>query len=100
MSLLDGPSGLIISAPRESVEGWVDGDPEECGRQARVCVCSSSIDFGLCLASKSQTRVCATWEDPMRSIWKGHIRFLLVAIPIRVYNALEASERIQFNQLH
>lgn len=36
----------------------------------------------------------------MRSIWKGHIRFLLVAIPIRVYNALEASERIQFNQLH
>src|SRR4249920_2608467 len=37
---------------------------------------------------------------PMRSIWKGHIRFLLVAIPIRVYNAIEASERIQFNQLH
>src|ERR1044071_4108939 len=37
---------------------------------------------------------------PMRSIWKGHIRFLLVAIPIRVYNAIEASERVQFNQLH
>jgi len=36
----------------------------------------------------------------MRSIWKGHIRFLLVAIPIRVYNAIEASERIQFNPLH
>src|SRR5574341_267913 len=36
----------------------------------------------------------------MRSIWKGHIRFLLVAIPIRVYNAIEASERIQFNQMH
>ncbi len=36
----------------------------------------------------------------MRSIWKGHIRFLLVALPIRVYNAIEASERIQFNQLH
>jgi len=36
----------------------------------------------------------------MRPIWKGHIRFLLVAIPIRVYNAIEASERIQFNQLH
>jgi len=36
----------------------------------------------------------------MRSIWKGHIRFLLVAIPIRVYNAIEASERVQFNQLH
>ncbi len=36
----------------------------------------------------------------MRSIWKGHIRFLLVAIPVRVYNALETSEKIQFNQLH
>lgn len=36
----------------------------------------------------------------MRSIWKGHIRFLLVAIPVRIYNALETSERIQFNQLH
>jgi len=28
----------------------------------------------------------------MRSIWKGHIRFLLVAIPVRVYNAIETSE--------
>jgi DNA end-binding protein Ku len=36
----------------------------------------------------------------MRSIWKGHIRFLLVAIPVRVYNAIESSEKIQFNQLH
>jgi DNA end-binding protein Ku len=36
----------------------------------------------------------------MRSIWKGHIRFLLVAIPVRVYNALETSEKIAFNQLH
>lgn len=36
----------------------------------------------------------------MRAIWKGHIRFLLVAIPVRVYNAIEASEKIQFNQLH
>jgi len=36
----------------------------------------------------------------MRSIWKGHIRFLLVAIPIRVYNAIETNEKIQFNQLH
>src|SRR2546422_2634814 len=44
-------------------------------------------------------RLCLE-NKPMRSIWKGHIRFLLVAIPIRVYNAIEASERIQFNQLH
>ena len=36
----------------------------------------------------------------MRSIWKGHIRFLFVAIPVRIYNAVEASEKIQFNQLH
>src|SRR5213595_730163 len=44
-------------------------------------------------------RLCLE-NKPMRSIWKGHIRFLLVAIPIRVYNAIEASERVQFNQLH
>jgi DNA end-binding protein Ku len=36
----------------------------------------------------------------MRPIWKGHIRFLLVAIPVRVYNAIESAEKIQFNQLH
>jgi len=36
----------------------------------------------------------------MRSIWKGHIRFLLVAIPVRIYNAIETGEKIQFNQLH
>ena len=36
----------------------------------------------------------------MRSIWKGHIRFLLVAIPVRIYNAIETSEKISFNQLH
>ena len=36
----------------------------------------------------------------MRSIWKGHIRFLLVAIPVRIYNAIETSEKIQFNHLH
>ena len=36
----------------------------------------------------------------MRSIWKGHIRFSLVTIPIRIYNAVDTSEAIKFNQLH
>lgn len=36
----------------------------------------------------------------MRSIWKGHIRFSLVTIPIRVYNAIDAAQTIRFNQLH
>lgn len=36
----------------------------------------------------------------MRAIWKGHIRFSLVTIPIRIYNAIETSESISFNQLH
>ena len=36
----------------------------------------------------------------MRSIWKGHIRFSLVTIPIRIYNAVETEETIRFNQLH
>ena len=36
----------------------------------------------------------------MRAIWKGHIRFSLVTIPIRIYNAIETSHTISFNQLH
>lgn len=36
----------------------------------------------------------------MRAIWKGHIRFSLVTIPIRVYNAVESAQTIRFNQLH
>src|SRR3954465_13687799 len=36
----------------------------------------------------------------MKSIWKGHIRFSLVTIPIRIYNAVDTEETIRFNQLH
>ncbi len=36
----------------------------------------------------------------MRAIWKGHIRFSLVTIPVRIYNAIETAETIRFNQLH
>ena len=36
----------------------------------------------------------------MKSIWKGHIRFSLVTIPVRIYNAVETAENIRFNQLH
>jgi DNA end-binding protein Ku len=36
----------------------------------------------------------------LRSIWKGHIRFSLVTIPIRIYNAVDSAESIRFNQLH
>ena len=36
----------------------------------------------------------------MRSIWKGHIRFSLVTIPIRIYNAVDTEETIRFQQLH
>ncbi|NNC95383.1 MAG: Ku protein [Chitinophagales bacterium] len=36
----------------------------------------------------------------MKAIWKGHIRFSLVTIPIRIYNAIETSSTIRFNQLH
>ncbi len=36
----------------------------------------------------------------MRAIWKGHIRFSLVTIPIRMYSAIESSESISFRQLH
>jgi DNA end-binding protein Ku len=36
----------------------------------------------------------------MRSIWKGHIRFSLVTIPIQVFNGLEAAGDLSFKQLH
>lgn len=35
----------------------------------------------------------------MRSIWKGHIQFSLVTIPVRVYNAIDAGQSISFNLL-
>ncbi|MBX7126318.1 MAG: Ku protein [Cyclobacteriaceae bacterium] len=35
----------------------------------------------------------------MRAIWKGHIRFSLVTIPIRVYNAIDSAQTISFNLL-
>jgi DNA end-binding protein Ku len=37
---------------------------------------------------------------PLRAIWKGHIRFSLVTIPIRVYNAVDSGQTVSFNQLH
>lgn len=36
----------------------------------------------------------------MRAIWKGHIRFSLVTIPILVYNAVDTEQRISFHLLH
>ena len=35
----------------------------------------------------------------MRAIWKGHIQFSLVTIPVRIYNAIDSSESIGFNLL-
>lgn len=36
----------------------------------------------------------------MRSIWKGHIRFSLVTIPIQVFSAINKGNSIKFRQLH
>ena len=35
----------------------------------------------------------------MRAIWRGHIRFSLVTIPVRIYNAIDSGQTIRFNQL-
>lgn len=35
----------------------------------------------------------------MRSIWKGHIQFSLVTIPVRIYNAFDSGKKISFNLL-
>jgi len=36
----------------------------------------------------------------MRAIWKGHIRFSLVTIPVRIYTAIDTAKTISFNQLN
>ncbi len=36
----------------------------------------------------------------MRSIWNGHIRFSLVTIPVQIFNGINSSSHISFNQLH
>lgn len=36
----------------------------------------------------------------MRSLWKGHIRFSMVTIPIRLYTAVDSGATVSFNQLH
>ncbi len=36
----------------------------------------------------------------MRSIWKGHIRFSLVTIPIQIFSAINKGNDISFKQLH
>ncbi len=36
----------------------------------------------------------------MRAIWKGHIRFSLVTIPISIYSAVDTDETISFHLLH
>jgi DNA end-binding protein Ku len=33
-------------------------------------------------------------------MWKGFLRFMVVSFPIRIYNAIEGSETVRFNQLH
>ncbi|MBT1701386.1 Ku protein [Fulvivirgaceae bacterium PWU4] len=35
----------------------------------------------------------------MRAIWKGHIQFSLVTIPVRIYNAIDTGQTISFNLL-
>lgn len=35
----------------------------------------------------------------MRAIWKGHIQFSLVTIPVRIYNAIDSAQTLSFNLL-
>jgi len=36
----------------------------------------------------------------MKAVWKGHIRFSMVTIPVRIYNAIDTAQTIRFNQLN
>ena len=35
----------------------------------------------------------------MRAIWRGHVQFSLVTIPVRIYNAIDTAQSISFNLL-
>jgi DNA end-binding protein Ku len=37
---------------------------------------------------------------PARPIWTGQIRLALVALPVKLYSALDSKEKISFNQIH
>lgn len=37
---------------------------------------------------------------PARPIWTGQIRLALVALPVKLYSALDSREKISFNQIH
>src|SRR5262245_11002123 len=37
---------------------------------------------------------------PARPVWTGQIRLALVALPVKLYSALDAKEKISFNQIH
>jgi len=37
---------------------------------------------------------------PARPVWTGQIRLALVALPVKLYSALDSKEKITFNQIH
>lgn len=37
---------------------------------------------------------------PARPVWTGQIRLALVALPVKLYSALDSKEKISFNQIH
>lgn len=37
---------------------------------------------------------------PGRAYWKGHLRLSLVSIPVEIFNAVESTDSISFNQIH
>src|SRR5438128_11709843 len=69
------------------------------GPKTARCASRCSCDCGRTCRYKPAQRDEKT-RRAMRSIWKGHIRFSLVTIPIRIYNAVDTEETIRFNQLH
>ena len=88
-----GPHNIVASCRRVTV--LAVGQSREClAKLILLHVLEDARNTG----QRRSTRVPGDLD--MRSIWKGHIRFLLVAIPVRIYNAIETSEKIQFNQLH
>ena len=58
------------------------------------------VDKGTICEKKLWARAQKEKKERMKTIWKGHIRFSLVNIPIQLYSAVNSGTEIRFNQLH
>ena len=107
----DVPSGAVIVYRRLFAHDL--SCHSACGLDL-LCVPAEAVEAALGLGSEAigppRTELSDSPTEPasgsgerkmtLRSIWKGYLRFSMVTIPIRLYNAVDSGATIRFNQLH